>query len=504
MHVYAVRIIGVLTAAWAVGLAMAEENYRDSAGATSVEVVARVNDTLLFGDELDQELALPLHELDLARYRLRLQRLRELIQRRLQHHPDFSRNVVITLERPTPPRVPISPQGALRRGSPEAPVELAVFCSFRSPECASLQSLLLTLLEEFGDRLSLLVRDFPLQGQPSAVGLAEAARCAGDQIDYWRYYDALYSANLEWTPQSLDQLSDTLGIDKTLFSLCTQSHRYRPVVEANIAYARSLGLDKVPVSFINGFYLPGLADIQDFRTLIDSELFRLRHAGSGKTAPEDIAQGRPSQLPLLLTGVVARSGTGGGSAVIMPRDGMGGEVAYRPGDTLLPDVTLIRVARNKVYLRNAGQLEYLMLTRGPAPIPGPLAGTETDIEPAHGDDELARAVEAFSLPDPDAVVALTREQVQEALLASDLAGPELEDVIIGQDAPVLLRVANVEPGGIYQLLDLRAGDVLMEVNGEPIHPGGDLLRRALADESQIDLAILRDDLEPRRFIYNLE
>lgn len=506
MHVHAVWIIGVLTATWVVGLAMAEGEHSTVAGATNVEVVARVNDTVLFGDELDQELALSLYDLDLARYRLRLQGLRDLIQRRFPQHPDILQQVTITLERPTPPRLPISPQSGFLRGSPEAPVELVVFCSFQSQECARLQPLLRELLEQFEDRLSLLIRDFPSPDDSSAIELAEAARCAAEQIDYWDYHDALYSRSLEGTPEALEQISDTLGLDNALLASCMQSRRHRSAVEASIAYAHSLGLGTVPVSFINGFYLPGLADIQEFRALIDSELFRLSHPGSGKTAPQAIAQAKPSQLPLLLTGVVTRSGSGGGSAVILPRDSDGGAVTYRPGDVLMPGVTLIRVARNRVYLRNEGQLEYLMLTRGPSPILSIPVGLEKDMdmEPPSGDDELTRAVEAFSLPNPDAVFELTREQVQEALLTSDLGGSELEGVVIAQDAPLLLRVASVEPGGIYELLDLQSGDVLIEVNGEPIHSGGDLLRRALEDEPQVDLAILREDLEPRRFIYNLE
>jgi len=344
-----------------------------------------------------------------------------------------------------------------------------------------------------------------LPAQPWAGELAEAARCAGEQIDYWLFHDALYARGPELTPQVLEDLCDYLGIDKAWYAACMQAHRHRATVETGIVYARSLGLDKVPVSFVNGFYLPGLADVQEFRQLIDGELFRLNQALSGKTAPLEIAKAKVTQLPLLLTGVVARGGAGAGSAVILAQEGGGGEVSYRVGDTLMPDVTLISISRNKAYLRNAGQLEYLPLTRGPAPLPERLAAdTEIGMEPESDADELSGAVEGFVSPDPDIVVTLSRERVQQALSVSDLAQVELEVIAVGQAAEQLVRVSNLESGGIYQLLDLRKGDVLMEVNGEPIRGGADLLLQALENETLVDLAILREDLVPRRLIYDLE
>jgi C-terminal processing protease CtpA/Prc len=171
----------------------------------------------------------------------------------------------------------------------------------------------------------------------------------------------------------------------------------------------------------------------------------------------------------------------------------------------MPDVTLISISRNKAYLRNAGQLEYLPLTRGPAPLPERLAAdTEIGMEPESDADELSGAVEGFVSPDPDIVVTLSRERVQQALSVSDLAQVELEVIAVGQAAEQLVRVSNLESGGIYQLLDLRKGDVLMEVNGEPIRGGADLLLQALENETLVDLAILREDLVPRRLIYDLE
>src|SRR6185503_1407695 len=88
-------------------------------------------------------------------------------------------NIVINLKPPPIYRADVNIGGAPIRGSANASVTIIEFSDFHCPYCKKVQPTLSRILSEYGDRVRLAYRDFPLDRlHPSARKAAEAARCS--------------------------------------------------------------------------------------------------------------------------------------------------------------------------------------------------------------------------------------------------------------------------------------------------------------------------------------
>ena len=117
-------------------------------------------------------------------------------------------------------------------------------------------------------------RDFVLIG-PDSLLAAEAARCAGDQGQYWQYHDYLYShqggENSGWAGLSnLESYAQKLGLNSTLFNSCLESGKYNSTVLQDTQTGRSLGVQGTPTFFINGKMYVGVLSPAQLQSILGS------------------------------------------------------------------------------------------------------------------------------------------------------------------------------------------------------------------------------------------
>jgi len=94
-------------------------------------------------------------------------------------------------------------------------------------------------------------RDMPLDFHQNALKAAIAARCAGDQNQFWNLRDLLVAnANQLDGPAVLGHASK-LMMDQAAFKACVDSNKYEVVVRANLAEASRLGIEGTP-TFVVG------------------------------------------------------------------------------------------------------------------------------------------------------------------------------------------------------------------------------------------------------------
>ena len=123
-------------------------------------------------------------------------------------------NIVINLKPPPIYRADVSAGSAPIRGSANAPVTIIEFSDFHCPYCKKVQPTLSRILSEYGDRVRLAYRDFPLDRlHPSARKAAEAARCSNDQGKFWEFHDKLYARGTDASPEKLAGLAREVGMD---------------------------------------------------------------------------------------------------------------------------------------------------------------------------------------------------------------------------------------------------------------------------------------------------
>ena len=213
-------------------------------------------------------------------------------QRRGAQHQAFIKtlrsqaNIVINLKPPPIFRAEVSVGRAPIRGSAKASVTIVEFSDFHCPYCRQVQPTLTRILSNYGDRVRLAYRDFPIdQLHPSARRATEAGRCANDQGKFWEYHDKLYAGRTDASPETLKSLAGEAGIDVAAFEQCFASGKHRPEIDRDIEEATNLGVTGTPGFFINGRLLSGAQPYESFATIINEELELSARKSSDQAAP---------------------------------------------------------------------------------------------------------------------------------------------------------------------------------------------------------------------------
>jgi protein-disulfide isomerase len=170
-----------------------------------------------------------------------------------------------------PPSADLNLGQTYENGNPGAPVVLVEFADYECPYCQRVNPQIQQLKKEFGDKLTVAFKDFPLPMHHSAEKAAEAARCAGEQGKYWEYHDVLfYSKQLE--VDDLKEHARVLKLDGDKFDTCLDSGREAAAVQKDLDEGKQLGLTGTPSFFVNGHFFSGVVDIGTLRDMVNQQL----------------------------------------------------------------------------------------------------------------------------------------------------------------------------------------------------------------------------------------
>ena len=159
-------------------------------------------------------------------------------------------------------------------GPQTAAITIIEFSDFECPYCRKWQlEVWPQLVQEYGDQVRLVYRDFPLYGlHANAAPAAEAANCAGDQGQYWDFHDKLFTTDSTYSMDLFTQFAQELNLNMDDFNTCLSSGKYADEVQADYEWAANLGISSTPTFFINGIPMVGAQPFENFKSLIDQEL----------------------------------------------------------------------------------------------------------------------------------------------------------------------------------------------------------------------------------------
>ncbi|HWP44303.1 MAG TPA: thioredoxin domain-containing protein [Blastocatellia bacterium] len=160
--------------------------------------------------------------------------------------------IQVYLKEPEQPVYEISTEDQPSRGNPSAPVTIVEFTDFECPACASVQPALDAIAAEYGDKVRLVVRDFPLDQHPNAAKAAEAAEAAREQGKYWEYVALLFQHQKDLGPDKLKEYASQAGLDRKKFDEALDSGKYSDRVRTDVIEGTRLGVDSTPTVFVNG------------------------------------------------------------------------------------------------------------------------------------------------------------------------------------------------------------------------------------------------------------
>jgi protein-disulfide isomerase len=174
-----------------------------------------------------------------------------------------------------PPRAVIEIAAGDRvRGPQDAPVVVVEYSDFECPYCVRAQDAVQQVLEQYGDRVRHVYRDFPLAMHANAHVAAQAGLCAGEQGRFWEYHDLLFANSRQLQLEALRSYADELGLEAAAFDECLTSGRYESAVDDDMASGKAHGVTGTPAFFINGRRLSGARPFVEFQQIIDDELSR--------------------------------------------------------------------------------------------------------------------------------------------------------------------------------------------------------------------------------------
>lgn len=190
-------------------------------------------------------------------------------------------SVEMAIPAPRALRVFVPTEGEPALGPATAPVTIVEFSDFQCPFCQRVQPTLRALLKDYGDKVRLVYRDFPIpQLHREAKKAAEAARCAGEQGKFWEYHDVLYANPARQREPDLRRYAEQLGLHESRFTDCVRSGRHAATVERGMADGKKLGVTGTPSFFVNGAPVVGAQGLDEFKAIVDRELARLAPAAA--------------------------------------------------------------------------------------------------------------------------------------------------------------------------------------------------------------------------------
>ena len=203
---------------------------------------------------------------------LRQQRLHEAAGK-LQQRLNDELSVKVLYE---PYRLTFNNTGAPTLGSPDAAVTLVEFSDFQCPYCKGFAPTLHQVAKEFGDKVLIVYRQYPIASlHPNAQKAAEASLCANEQGKFWELHDLMFSEQDRLDVANLKEKARRLGMNQKTFDNCLDSGRYVEQIERDQLEGTKIGFAGTPSVFVNGMEVKGGAvPFEVVRAAIQRELLR--------------------------------------------------------------------------------------------------------------------------------------------------------------------------------------------------------------------------------------
>lgn len=153
-------------------------------------------------------------------------------------------------------------------GGSSAVVELVEYGDYQCPSCGMAYPVVKNIVEQFGDNLRFVFRNFPLsESHPFAFAAAVATEAADKQQHFWRMHDAIFEHQRELGDDLLPKLAASIGLDVEQFEEDMNDHTLSSKVSADFESGVRSGVNGTPTFFVNGERFDG--DYGELVTLIE-------------------------------------------------------------------------------------------------------------------------------------------------------------------------------------------------------------------------------------------
>lgn len=182
-----------------------------------------------------------------------------------------------------PPAVPVFSGLNIKNspmfGNDNTSVTIFEFTDFECPYCAEANKLLERVKEHYGDKVRVVLKNFPLQFHKNARDLANLSLCVYEQNHeiYWKTISYFFENQRDLKAEDVLKILETFNgnnnekIDSSKVSECFKTKKFDAQIEEDIKDGNAVGIKGTPSIFINNKYY-SLQTLEDYIGVIENEI----------------------------------------------------------------------------------------------------------------------------------------------------------------------------------------------------------------------------------------
>lgn len=164
-----------------------------------------------------------------------------------------------------------------RLGPDTAAVRIVEFADLQCPACARTAPFLKQANAEYGDRIQIVYRHFPLPSHSFAMPAARAAEAANAQGKFWEMAELMFADQSRWStslnPDSIFvEYATSLGLDLAKFQADRDNQDLIDHIRRDAGDGEALQVNATPTLYLNGQPLETVISYEDLKATIDAAL----------------------------------------------------------------------------------------------------------------------------------------------------------------------------------------------------------------------------------------
>lgn len=163
------------------------------------------------------------------------------------------------------------------QGKPEASLVIIEYGDYQCPYCKQAYYRMKEVMQELGDKVLFVFRNFPLADlHPNAVHAAIATETAAGQGKFWEMHDILFENQKHLTDSDIIQYAKTIGLNVAEFAKDFGKDPFYHKVNTDYESGIDNEVEETPTFFINGQKYEGNWNSSRFidylKSLLEEEL----------------------------------------------------------------------------------------------------------------------------------------------------------------------------------------------------------------------------------------
>jgi protein-disulfide isomerase len=159
------------------------------------------------------------------------------------------------------------------KGPANAPVTIVEYSDFQCPYCNKGGKNMMEAAQQYGDKVRVVFKHYPLPFHKQAPTASKAAMAAGEQGKFWEMHDLLFDNQRRLKEDGLyEELAKELGLNMAKFNKDMQNPEYQKTIDQDMKQGQQVGVRGTPAFFINGARLVGAQPVAKFTAQIDKAL----------------------------------------------------------------------------------------------------------------------------------------------------------------------------------------------------------------------------------------